>query len=283
MGGSDDEVPFATDVRVGDEVLHVAGTVSTGPVRVADLLPVFQRFTSAVTDAAIRRVERTGASISCRAGCGACCRQLVPVGEAEARRLAELVAAMPAERRVRGRARFGAALAALEPGGLLERLRHPEQIAAGGVRALGLEYFARGVACPFLESESCSIHPERPASCREYLVTSPAERCADPAPGRIAMVPLPGRVSRAIQNFGEGRAEGQARWVPLVLALEWTEAQAPAPAAPGPGLLERFMTALGAAGSGRRNADRSRPSSATPSARPRRRPISPPGPPARRG
>lgn len=246
VGASDDEVPFATDVRVGDEVLHVAGTVPTAPVRVADLLPVFQRFTSAVTEAAVRRAERAGASISCRAGCGACCRQLVPVGEAEARRLAELVAAMPAERQARVRARFGAALAALEPGGLLERLRDPEQIPAGGVRALGLEYFARGVACPFLESESCSIHPERPASCREYLVTSPAERCADPAPGRIAMVPLPGRVSHAIQRLGEGQGEGEARWVPLVLALECAEARTDAPAstAPGPEILDRFMGLL---------------------------------------
>ena len=242
VGASDDEVPFSTDIRVGDEVLHVAGTVPAGSVRVADLVPLFQRFTSAVTDAAVRRVEETGARISCRAGCGACCRQLVPVGEAEARRLAELVAGLPAERQAHVRARFAAALAALEPGGLLERLRHPEDIPAGGVRALGLEYFARGVACPFLESESCGIHPERPASCREYLVTSPAERCADPAPGRIQMVPLPGRVSHAIQRLGEGRAEG--RWVPLVRALEWAAAQTPAPARPGPETLERFVGQL---------------------------------------
>ena len=239
VGASDDEVPFATDIRVGDEVLHVAGTVPAGPVRAADLVPLFQRFTSAVTDAAVRRVEETGARISCRAGCGACCRQLVPVGEAEARRLAELVAALPPERQARVRARFAAALAALEPGGLLERLRHPEDIPAGGVRALGLEYFARGVACPFLEAESCGIHPERPASCREYLVTSLAERCADPAPGRIQMVPLAGRVSHAIQRLGEG--DGDGRWVPLVRVLEWAEAQAPAPVTPGPEMLERFM------------------------------------------
>jgi Fe-S-cluster containining protein len=34
--------------------------------------------------------------------------------------------------------------------------------------------------CPFLEDESCSIHPDRPLVCREYLVTSPAELCAGP-------------------------------------------------------------------------------------------------------
>ncbi|HEY5241787.1 MAG TPA: YkgJ family cysteine cluster protein [Polyangiaceae bacterium] len=28
------------------------------------------------------------------------------------------------------------------------------------------------VSCPFLEEESCSIHPDRPPICREYLVTS---------------------------------------------------------------------------------------------------------------
>jgi hypothetical protein len=70
-------------------------------------------------------------------------------------------------------------------------------------------------------------------------VTSPAERCADPAPGRIQTVPLAGRVSGAIQRLGEG--DGEGRWVPLVRALEWAEAQAPAPRAPGPEMLERFM------------------------------------------
>ncbi len=44
-------------------------------------------------------------------------------------------------------------------------------------------YFHLGIACPFLEDESCSIHADRPISCREYLVTSPAVNCADPKPG----------------------------------------------------------------------------------------------------
>jgi Fe-S-cluster containining protein len=239
-----DRVTFATDLRVGDEVLHVTGSVPRGDARVADLLPAFQRFTDAVTAAATRRVEADGARISCRAGCGACCRQLVPIGEAEARRLAEVVAAMPAERQAHVRARFAAALAALERDGLLERLRHPETI--DSVRAVGLEYFARGVACPFLEDESCSIHPERPASCREYLVTSPPERCADPGPGRIALVPLPARVSQAIHRLREEGGDGRARWVPLVLALEWAAAHAaaPPPMASGMAILERFMAAL---------------------------------------
>jgi hypothetical protein len=35
-----------------------------------------------------------------------------------------------------------------------------------------VRYFLQGVACPFLEAESCGIHPDRPLACREYLVTS---------------------------------------------------------------------------------------------------------------
>lgn len=40
---------------------------------------------------------------------------------------------------------------------------------------------ARGTACPFLNDEgACGVYQNRPAACRKYHVTSPAENCADP-------------------------------------------------------------------------------------------------------
>lgn len=43
---------------------------------------------------------------------------------------------------------------------------------------------------PFLEDDACSIHPHRPSVCREYLVTSPAEHCAELGRKLVKRVPV---------------------------------------------------------------------------------------------
>ena len=162
-------------IPVAGTVIPVTVTVPTERVGLETLLPIFQGFVGAMTQNAVARSGTAGASVSCRAGCGACCRQAVPIAASEARALAAHVAAMPAPRRDAIKARFAAAR---------------QRLAAAGVGAdafadttperrfvLALDYFRVGVACPFLEDENCSIHPVRPLSCREYLVTSPPAAC----------------------------------------------------------------------------------------------------------
>ena len=61
-----------------------------------------------------------------------------------------------------------------------------------------------GVPCPFLEDESCSIHPERPLVCREYLVTSPAALCAGPTQEGVTPVAVP-KVSMAARGLQDDR------------------------------------------------------------------------------
>lgn len=203
-------------LEIGEERIPVEMTVPAGPVAVEDVLPILHGLSSLFATRATARVEAEGREISCRAGCGACCRQLVPVAPAEARALARLVEAMPEPRRERVRRRFEAALDILEPLGLMERLdlnRNDRQVIAR-------DYFAAGVACPFLEDEACSIHADRPLSCREYLVTSPPDRCAVLSPG-IEKVTLEARPSLALLN-----ADLRDGWLPLVLSLV-QDAQAP--------------------------------------------------------
>jgi hypothetical protein len=71
---------------------------------------------------------------------------------------------------------------------------------------LGHLYFEPAIACPFLEDESCSIHPDRPLACREYLVSSPASACAHPSPESIERVDLPLLVHHS--GFGFGHSFG---------------------------------------------------------------------------
>jgi Fe-S-cluster containining protein len=219
-------------------------TVPDGPTRLRELLPVLHGVAHAVIDAAVVEVERAGRSISCRAGCGACCRQLVPVAESEAFALARLVAAMPEPRRAAVTARFDAAVARFRETGHLKRMRDTGQ-SAEDRRQLGLDYFALGVPCPFLEDESCSIHPDRPLACREYLVTSPAANCAAPSAASVTRVPTPVDVSAVARLIDRTASGSPAGWVPLALALDFAATRAePPPALPGPELLHTVLTGV---------------------------------------
>jgi Fe-S-cluster containining protein len=194
-------------------------TAPTGLTQPSSLLPQFQRLADSFVADAVKSVEESGARISCRKGCGACCRQVVPISDMEAQRLRQIVRQMPQERRDRVMAKFQAARETLDQAGLLKKFLNPEDVRDEEVTAIGLKYFAQNIACPFLEEESCSIHPERPIACREYLVTSPAENCSNPRRGKIHCVPMPVKLSKAIRRLGD--PDGTP-WLPLILALDQT-------------------------------------------------------------
>lgn len=206
---------------IGGEPVRLELLVPEGPVAVEDVLPIFQGLTDLFVTRGAAKAEAAGRTVSCRAGCGACCRQIVPVSDAEARALAGLVDAMPEPRRSQVRQRFDDALAALAAGGLLARIDRAREQSGDDISELGLDYFHQGIACPFLEDESCSIHPDRPLACREYLVTSPAQNCQTPSPETIEMVKLEGKPSRALLKAG--RAETKNGWMPLAAALRFAE------------------------------------------------------------
>jgi Fe-S-cluster containining protein len=85
------------------------------------------------------------------------------------------------------------------------------------------KYFYEGIPCPFLEDESCSIHPNRPIVCREYLVTSPAANCAKPSAETVTLVKLPIKPSKTVGRLGRtGRMKDEGILL-LVRALELAE------------------------------------------------------------
>lgn len=244
-------VAGTAQLAVAGHRLEIKMDVPTGPTRPRHLLPLFQSVTQAVVQVAVSMVESEGESISCAKGCGACCRQLVPISAIEARRIGELVDAMPDPRRAEIRARFEAARAALGAAGLLDRLRDPSTIRQTGTE-LGFEYFSAHIACPFLEDESCSIHADRPLTCREYLVTSRPEHCAAPSADTVRCVEIPVEVSSIIMRWEKPDPTRNPIWMPLVLALEWAEANAhdATPPRAGPELVREFFQRLSSPSSG---------------------------------
>ena len=212
-------------LTVGDLGIAHPLTVPNAAVPATAVLPALQGLVNAVVEAA-----ETGKAISCRKGCGACCRQLVPVSPTEGEALLTLVEALPRERRKAVRTRFAEAEARIVAAGLHERAGRSD-------REMSVAYFALGVACPFLEEESCSIHPDRPLVCREYLVTSPAELCAGPAQEGVTPVPVP-KLSLAAQRL----QDESDTWFPLAMLFAWSrKPRALAKRRSGPEWVQRFL------------------------------------------
>ncbi|HYT93688.1 MAG TPA: YkgJ family cysteine cluster protein [Gemmataceae bacterium] len=246
--GSAETVTATAQVSVGGWVLNARLSVPTAPTPLRTMLPVVQQLADGMISLAVRTVEEEGKQISCKAGCGACCRQLVPITEVEARNIRDLVDGMPEPRRSQVRARFAEARRRLQEAGVLERLEQRGQWSAEEFQTIGLEYFYLGIPCPFLEDESCSIHPERPITCREYLVTSPAENCSHPTAENIDWVGLAVKVWRELALFAKVAPGAQyLRWVPLVLAPEWADTHPEEPELrPGPKWLEELFERIAA-------------------------------------
>ncbi len=242
--GSLDSVTAEIELGIGNLQIRAKMEVPAGPTKVSELLPLAQSLANHVVHLTVLEVEEQGKKITCKKGCGACCRQLVPISEVEARRIRDLVNEMPEPRRSQVRARFAEARRRLEEAGLLEKLLHVEKCTDDEAFPLAVKYFKLGIPCPFLEEESCSIHPDRPIICREYLVTSPAENCARLGEAPLTRIKLPLKVAPALSGFDGPPPEPRflRRSIPLVLAPEWAAAHPEEPPPrPGPELLRQLL------------------------------------------
>lgn len=203
----------------------VKGAISTwreanrglrGPMRLAELALHAQSLAVAISslpgdpESSSPRKE----PISCRKGCGACCRQVVPLSPPEAFLLAEMVqAASPDEQDVLLE-RFVTSAERLESSGLSDALFNRTA-----------DYFRLGLACPFLVEESCSIHPMRPLVCREHLVVSPAELCASFPNAFIRLQRIPLSVGEALSELAAECMGTGMEMIPLLRVLQWVAGQ----------------------------------------------------------
>jgi Fe-S-cluster containining protein len=233
------------EFSIAGNLIRANFRMPAGPARLSDLLPACRSVADAVVSIAARTSEACGKSISCKAGCGACCRQLVPVSEPEARVIANLVANMPEPRQSVILERFKQARERLAETGAHEKLADTDCFPYESLREFGTEYFDLGIPCPFLENESCSIYEERPVICREFLVTSDPKHCAKPSAETIDTVPLATHVSAALVRVGLKPGVTHARWVPLILALDWVEEHGEEPdERTGPEMLEELFAKM---------------------------------------
>ena len=251
---SDSPTPAAPDSAAPPEVLDLALdtpdgmlrarlAIPPGTLRLSELALSAMALSERIVGLAVRREAQADNAVSCRKGCGVCCRQLVPVSPPEAWIIADVLGAWPAPRRAAVLERFEAITRVLHEGGYRERLLQAK-LTDEEVRDLGRDYFNLGQSCPFLDDQgACSIYPCRPSICREYLVTSPPECCADPFGQPVRRITVSVRLSQALAQLTAELLGGEPRVMPLVLVPAWAaehaaEARRQWPARP---LLERLL------------------------------------------
>jgi Fe-S-cluster containining protein len=208
-------------LRIAGHTLEIQAAVPDAQVYLDEVLPLFRVLTDALVSVGVSDEEAVGGKVTCSKGCGACCRQLVPITVPEAMALARSMESWPEARRKRVEAGFATATRGLVESGWLKRwndfLDHP----TGGPQAfieLGLDYFRLGLPCPFLEDEACSVYEERPLICRQFLALSDPAHCQNPAPETVRTVTLPARPNSILGGMALG-AGYPAAFLPLTLLL----------------------------------------------------------------
>lgn len=219
--------------------IEAAVPLPAGPAPRRVVLPTLQGLTDTIVQIAETRAGEAGETVSCKKGCDACCRQMVPISPAEAYALGAVLDAMPPPQAARILERFDVAVETLAAKGLLPRLERRHTLSPDEAAQLDRDYFAAAVNCPFLQNRACSIHKHRPLACREFLVTSPARECRDPGAGGVRPVAMPAKVSVALAGADQ---EG---WLPLVLARDFAARRAEQVTEEGAaGVLGRVLRAL---------------------------------------
>lgn len=217
-------------------------------VPISAIVPLTRRLGEEATALESTHEQEAGRPISCQKGCAACCRMLVPVSAPEAFALKAMVDALPEERRNVLLDKMNQAQARLEKAGLLARLTALGEttnapLSDEDMEPINREYYALRMACPFLEDEKCSIYEDRPAACRELLVTTPADLCEDLIKNPVRSLPAPVRVGTVLALLWSELTGTPPTLIPLPLALNWAEKHAAEGHSmwPGTQLLEQML------------------------------------------
>jgi Fe-S-cluster containining protein len=196
-----------------DESISVEADPLPDPARLDEMLPILRVLDDQAVEIAARR---HGQAVTCAKGCSMCCRiQPVPVTPAEAYALLRLVESLPEPRRAQVIERFADRTARLEEAGLAETY--------DGGRAHVSRYLELQLSCPFLENDECSIYAARPLVCREFLVTSPKEMCAEPLTAPVERVPIVLIPAASLLQTGTALSGREQQTIPLTLALRYAE------------------------------------------------------------
>jgi len=227
--------------------LTTAIDVPTGFIPITAIVPVTRRLGEEAAQLEMHRAIEAGQTISCRIGCAACCRMLVPLSAPEAFALREYVAQLPTDRRTLLLARLSDTKDRITRMGLWDQLHDlaeaPSPLPDEELDPINRAYYALRIPCPYLENETCSIYEARPAACRELLVTSPAELCQDLVQNPVKPLPVSMRIGSILGLVWGTLTSSPPRLIPLPMAIEWAERheEESRQTWPGPSLFDQVL------------------------------------------
>ncbi len=205
--------------------LTTAIDVPTGFIPITSIVPVSRRLGDEAAQLEVQQATAAGQAISCRIGCAACCRMLVPLSVPETFALRDYVDQLPADRRVSLLHRLSDTKDRLKQTDLWDRMNDvaeaSKQVPDEELDPINQSYYALRIPCPYLENETCSIYEARPAACRELLVTTPAELCQDLVQNPVTPLPVSMRISSILGLVWGTLTDSPPRLIPLPMALEW--------------------------------------------------------------
>jgi Fe-S-cluster containining protein len=222
---STERFEIALNTRAGR--LTTVIDVPTAFVPVTAIVPLMRRLGEEAQALEETQASEEGKTRSCKKGCAACCRMLVPVSPPEAYALMDVILSLPTGQRERIVTRLAQAKSLLLSHGIWERLLAiGESSNPPGDEALepiNQDYYGLRIPCPFLEDEMCSIYDDRPAACRELLVTSSPELCHDMVKNPVELIPVPVRVGPVLALLWAELTKTPTRLIPLPIVVDWVE------------------------------------------------------------
>lgn len=230
--------------------LTTAIDVPTGFIPITAIVPLTRRLGEEAAELEVRQAAEAGQTISCRKGCAACCRMLVPLSPPESFALREYVGQLPADRQTLLLSRLSDTKNRLKQAGLWDQLNDvadaSRPVADEELDPINQAYYALRMPCPYLENELCSIYESRPAACRELLVTSPAELCRDLVQNPVTPLPVSMRMSSILGLAWGALTDSPPRLIPLPIAIEWAERHEEASRRTwsGPALLDQILDTM---------------------------------------
>ena len=236
-------------VKIGTPLGNIEGQVEvdSNPMHLAELVPMAVDITNIMVERALNIVRGEGKKVSCGPGCGACCNQMVPVSPPEAFFLVDLMASMNGDLQTALIRRFENAVQILRKQDMIDEAMDPT-LSDDHFLPVARKYFGLQIPCPFLEEESCSIHPHRPVACRDYNVTSPPSLCADPYKNDVEKVSMPIPLSIFLARLTAKLTGWKPHLIPLTLVPQWVSENRDLKAGRWPGreLFQQFMSLIGA-------------------------------------
>jgi len=205
-------------ICIGDTSMFFHIEVMNRYVGLSDIVPMARTVCDAIVDVTIGQAEKNGHAVSCRKGCSACCRYLVPLSIAEVCRLQHEFLQVPDDRRIpilKSCVESASAILAHGPSDIEDK--------ADNLPALSEWYIGLNIQCPFLLNGLCSLYEMRPLACREYYVSSRPALCQIGSTDTPNIVRLPVSTLESLGTLIERLEPAQVQAVMLPLALLETD------------------------------------------------------------